>query len=34
VTLQEQIRSNRIRTGVVLLGFAVLALAFVAVIAG
>ena len=34
MTLQEQIRSNRIRTGVVLLGFAVLALAFVAVIAG
>jgi heat shock protein HtpX len=34
VTLQEQIRSNRIRTGVVLLGFAVLALAFVAVVAG
>lgn len=34
MTLQEQIRSNRIRTGVVLLGFAVLALAFVAVVAG
>ena len=34
MTLQEQIRSNRLRTGVVLLGFAVLALAFVAVIAG
>jgi heat shock protein HtpX len=34
VTLQEQIRSNRLRTAFVLFGFALLALAFVAVIAG
>jgi len=34
VTLQEQIRSNRLRTGLVLLGFAVLTAALVAVIAG
>jgi heat shock protein HtpX len=34
VTLQEQIRSNRRRTLLVLLGFALLAFAFVAVVAG
>jgi heat shock protein HtpX len=34
VTLQEQIRSNRLRTALVLLGFAALTLAFVAVVAG
>jgi heat shock protein HtpX len=32
VTLQEQIRSNRLRTGIVLLGFAALAAALVAVV--
>jgi heat shock protein HtpX len=34
VTLQEQIRSNRVRTALVLLGFVVLTAALVAVIAG
>jgi heat shock protein HtpX len=34
VTLQEQIRANRLRTAVVFLGFGVLILAFVAIIGG